>query len=86
MSFDRREGDTYLKTSQGVFSTKDILLPMQQKALEDYLDLSEEHSSGQSQEEFDLIPILNVANDEDDEATHGRKRRKKRSGDNEITR
>lgn len=86
LRFERREGDTYLNTSQGVVSTKDILQPKQQQALEDYLDLSEEHSSGQSQDEFDLIPLLHIANDEDDEATHGRKRRRKRNGDNEITR
>ncbi|MBN3581093.1 relaxase/mobilization nuclease domain-containing protein [Algoriphagus aestuarii] len=86
LRFDRSKGDTYLKTSQGVVSTKDILQPKQLQALEEYLDLSEEHFSGQSQDEFDLIPILHVANDEDDEATHGRKRKKKLIGDNEITR
>ncbi|SFT71567.1 Relaxase/Mobilisation nuclease domain-containing protein [Algoriphagus locisalis] len=86
LRFELREGWTYLRTSQGAVSTKDILQPNQQQALEDYLDLSEEHSLGQDQDEFDLIPILHAANDEDDEAIHGRKRRKKRRGDNEITR
>lgn len=86
LQFENKNGDTYLKTSQGDVLTKDILSPDQQLALSKYFTESGEQSRTQPQEEFDLIPMLNIANDVDDEAVHGRRRNKKRKGDNDITR
>ncbi|WP_026956643.1 relaxase/mobilization nuclease domain-containing protein [Algoriphagus vanfongensis] len=86
LQFENRDGNSYLKTSQGDVPTKDILSPDQQLALAKYFSESGDQSRTQTQEEFDLIPMLNIANDVDDEAVHGRRRNKKRKGDNEITR
>lgn len=86
LKIKNRDGDPYLKTSQGEFPAKDILSPEQQLALRDYFREIEGHAESQNQEIFDLIPTLNISADVDDEATHGRKRNKKRKGDNEITR
>lgn len=86
LTLENREGNPYLKTPQGDIPTKDILHPDQQVALREYFRESEGYSEGQDREVFDLIPTLNIANDVDDEAAHGRKRNKKRKGDNEITR
>lgn len=81
-----KDGTFFLKTTEGEIPTKDILSGDQQMALSKYFSETGEHSMGQGQEDFDLIPMLNIANDVDDEAAHGRRRNKKRKGDNEITR
>ena len=82
LHIENREGNPYLKTPQGDYPTKDILPPEQQLALREYFQEIE----SQNHEFTDLIPTLNIANDVDDEAVHGRRRNKKRKGDNEITR
>ncbi|MEB2774570.1 relaxase/mobilization nuclease domain-containing protein [Algoriphagus sp. D3-2-R+10] len=81
-----RDGNPYLKTSQGDFPTKDILLPEQQLALREYLEVTAYQTERPNQALFDLFPTLTIANDVDDEAIYGRRRNKKRKGDNEITR
>lgn len=86
LQFENRGGNSFLKTSEGDIPTKDILSPDQQLALAKYFSETAEQSTNQKQEGFDLIPMLNIADDMDDEAIHGRRRNKKRKGDNEITR
>ncbi|WP_051315071.1 relaxase/mobilization nuclease domain-containing protein [Algoriphagus terrigena] len=86
LKVENREGSPYLKTVQGDIAASDILSPEQQLALRQYFQESETDKGVQSHEIFDLVPVLNIANDIDDEAVHGRKRSKKRKGDNEITR
>lgn len=86
LEFERRDGDSLLKTSQGDIPTKDILSLDQQLALAKYFNEAGEQSISQHREEFDLVPTLNIVDDVDDEAVHGKKRSKKRRGDNEITR
>jgi hypothetical protein len=86
LKVENREGSPYLKTVQGDIAASDILSPEQQLALRQYFQESEANRGVQSQEIFDLVPVLNIATDIDDEAVHGRKRSKKRKGDNEITR
>lgn len=86
LKIDNRSGNPCLKTSQGDLPTKDILPPEQQLALREYFQETEGHIQDQNPLMFDLVPTLNIANDVDDEATHGRRRNKKRKGDNEITR
>jgi hypothetical protein len=81
-----RDGNSYLKTAQGDLAASDILSPEQQLALRQYFQETKSNREVQSQEIFDLVPVLNIANDIDDEAVHGRKRSKKRKGENEITR
>jgi hypothetical protein len=86
LKVENREGSPYLKTVQGDIAASDILSPEQQLALRQYFQEIEADKGLQSQEIFDLVPVLNIANDIDDEAVHGRKRSKKRKGDSEITR
>ena len=86
LQFEKKDGDSYLKTSEGDIPTKDILSADQQLVLSKYFSESGEQSINQNQEEFDLMPMLNIADDVDDEAVHGRRRNKKRKGDNELTR
>lgn len=86
LKFEDRDGSPYLKTNQGHISTNDILSSEQQLALREYFSETESYREGEQQESFDLIPMLNIANDIDDEAVHGRRRNKKKKGDNEITR
>ena len=86
LKIENSNGNPCLKTSEGQLMTKDILSPEQQLALREYFQETEGFLKAQSSEPFDLMPTLNMANDVDDEATHGRKRNKKRKGDNEITR
>lgn len=86
LQFEKKDGDSYLKTTEGDIPTKDILSADQQLALSKYFNESGEQFIIQKQEEFDLMPMLNIADDVDDEAVHGRRRNKKRKGDNEITR
>jgi hypothetical protein len=86
LEVESRDGNSFLKTSQGEIPTKDILSPDQQLALTKYFSDAGEQSMNQNQAEFTMIPTLNIADDVDDEAVHGRRRNKKRKGDNEITR
>ncbi|QYH40042.1 relaxase/mobilization nuclease domain-containing protein [Algoriphagus sp. NBT04N3] len=86
LKLENRDGNSYLKTAQGDIAASDILSAEQQLALSQYFQDSEAHRAIQSQEIFDLVLVLQIANDIDDEAVHGRKRSKKRKGDNEITR
>jgi hypothetical protein len=86
LNIENRNGNPYLKTSRGDYPIRDILPPEQQLALRDYFQETEGCAVGQHQELFDLIPTLSIANDVDDEAAHGRRRNKKRKGNNEITR
>ncbi|MDE0561587.1 relaxase/mobilization nuclease domain-containing protein [Algoriphagus sp. NF] len=86
LKLENRDGYSYLKTAQGDIAASDILSAEQQLALRQYFQESEPHKEGQSQTIFDLAPVLNIADDIDDESVHGRKRSKKRRGDNEFTR
>jgi hypothetical protein len=86
LKIENRRENPCLKTSQGDLPTKDILTPEQQLALREYFQEADGHLQDQNHELFDLIPTLNIANDVDDEAAHGRRRSKKRKGDNEFTR
>jgi hypothetical protein len=86
LEFENRGGNSFLKTSQGEIPIKHILSRDQELALAKYFSEAGEQSMNQQREEFDLIPTLNIADDLDDEAVHGRRRSKKRKGDNEITR
>ncbi|HAH38873.1 MAG TPA: hypothetical protein DCL81_21110 [Algoriphagus sp.] len=86
LKLENRDGYSYLKTAQGDIAASDILSAEQQLALRKYFQESEPHKEGQSQTIFDLAPVLNIADDIDDESVHGRKRSKKRKGENEITR
>ena len=86
LKLENRDGNSYLKTTQGDIAASDILSAEQQLALRQYFQESEAHREVQNQGIFDLAPVLNIADDIDDEAVHGRKRSKKRKGDNEITR
>lgn len=86
LEIENRDGNSFLKTSQGDIPTRDILSADQQLALAKYFNESGEQSVSPDRAEFDLIPSVNIADDVDDEAVHGRRRNKKRKGDNEITR
>lgn len=86
LEIEHREGSTYLKTSQGEIAAKDILSPEQQLALREYFSEIGSAREVSTSDTFDLVPVLSIADDVDDEAAHGRKRNKKRKGDNEITR
>lgn len=86
LKLEKREGNFYLKTAQGDIAASDILSCEQQLALRQYLQENQVHREVQNPGVFDLAPVLHIANDIDDEAVHGRKRNKKRKGNNEITR
>lgn len=86
LKLENRDGNSYLKTAQGDIAASDILPAEQQLALRQYFQESEAQWERQSQGVFDLAQVLHIANDIDDEAVHGRKRSKKRKGENEITR
>ncbi len=86
LKVENRNGNSYLKTAQGDLATNTILSAGQQLALREYFRETETDREGQIQGSFDLIPTINIADDIDDEAVHGRRRNKKRKGDNEITR
>ncbi|GMQ28035.1 relaxase/mobilization nuclease domain-containing protein [Algoriphagus confluentis] len=86
LEIEQKEGNAYLKTSQGELAAKDILSPEQQLALREYFSEIGSTREVPTSDTFDLVPVLSIADDVDDEAAHGRKRNKKRKGDNEITR
>jgi len=86
LKIEHREGKAYLKTAQGEIATHDILSLDQQLALREYFSEVGFTREVPTSDTFDLVPVLSIADDVDDEAIHGKKRNKKRKGDNEITR
>ncbi|MBC6367605.1 relaxase/mobilization nuclease domain-containing protein [Algoriphagus sp. AK58] len=86
LKLENRDGNSFLRTLQGDIAASDILSTEQQLVLRHYFQEREANGEGQSQGIFDLAPVLNIADDIDDESVHGRRRSKKRKGENEITR
>lgn len=86
LTIEHREGNAYLKTTQGEIATKDMLSPDQQLTLRAYFSEVGFTKEVPTSDTIDLVPVLRIADDVDDEATHGKKRNKKRKGEHEISR
>lgn len=84
LELKNKEGNPHLVTSSGEIPINEILPKDQVDDLKEFIQ--QEESNKQAFDLADLIPSINISNDLDDEAVHGRRRNKKRNKGKEKTR